>query len=268
MRRGSGSIFSLLAGLMLVLSCLTLGCVGVLFARPQLNPIPAMRPVAGVDDFGVLPTLVIPPTPTPTSGGGFPTLPPEWTATQTPTITQTPLASVTRTETPTRTEPAPTGTITQTPTITRTPTATGPTPTASNTRPPSGAQFTLQNDRITYLSNFANPTAGCNWYGIAGQVLGLSGEAVIGYSVKLEGGGLNFSSLTGSKQAYGPAGYELAIGTTPTDTTNTYKVQLFNLSGQAVSDQITVATFANTVSPSGSVTCPRNLALVNFVQNR
>jgi hypothetical protein len=127
--------------------------------------------------------------------------------------------------------------------------------------PPTGTlspfPFTLQDGSPTYLANFAN-NAGCNWQGMAGQAFNLSGQPILGLLVHLEGGGLNYDTLTGSKPEYGTGGYELFISNTPQTTTNTYRIQLRTGAGQPLSDSYVIPTFAD---------CNKNLALVNFAQN-
>ena len=122
--------------------------------------------------------------------------------------------------------------------------------------------FALQNGSPFYLRNFAN-TAGCNWQGIAGQVYDLNGRHVIGLVAHLEGGGLNIDALTGSKPEYGQSGYEFFLTSTPQTTTDMYRVQLRTAGGAPLSDVYVIPTFANTAPDI----CPKNLALVNFVQN-
>jgi hypothetical protein len=141
------------------------------------------------------------------------------------------------------------------------PTATqraSPTPTVTRSPFP----YTLQNGSPAYISNFAN-TAGCQWQGIAGQVFNLSNQSVIGLIVHLEGGGLNVETLTGAKPEYGPSGWEFFLTDPPQTTTDVYHVQLRTIGGSPLSDVYVIPTFAN--PPSGG--CPKNLALVNFVQN-
>lgn len=134
-----------------------------------------------------------------------------------------------------------------------------PLPTLTPTRTLSPFQFTLQDGNPSHLQNFAN-TAGCNWLGIAGQAFDLNGNPIQNLFVHLEGGGLNYDVFTGDPAfaAYGPAGYELYLGNTPVNTTNTYRIQLRTSIGQPLSDVYVTPTFAD---------CNKNLILANFVQN-
>jgi hypothetical protein len=256
---GCGVVFNLLAALLLIMSCLAGLAVTALFINPQLNPVGALRPPAA--EGGDLPTRV-PTRPaivavTPTSAGLVPTLPPAWTATNTATVTNTPRASNTPTATATRTAIPPTRTYTPTSSRTPTPTATGPTPTPSNTR--SAFQFTLQTGSPAYTANIDNAN-GCSWFGISGQVFDLQNRGVIGLIVRWEGpNNTSGEAITGSAPKYGQSGYLIPLGNGPVASTNTYKVQLRNGSGQPLSEVVVLATFQD---------CNRNQILINFVQNR
>lgn len=268
-----GGLFMALTSLMLLGSCGVLVLTVLIFVNPAFLP-EAVRPVpAGGGSVAVVPTVAL--LPTSTSPSSFPTLPATWTPTATPTASTTPSVTPTPTDTPTTTPSVtptseftatPTETPSRTPTLTLTPTPTGPTPTRTNT--PSPFQFTLQNDRINYTQNFARPTVGCAWQGIAGLAYDLNGRPITGLIVQLQGGGLDYGALTGTRPEYGSGGYELFITDKPTTTTNTYRVQLRNASGQPLSEAVVVPTFENLVDVNGTVTCARQLALVYFVQNR
>lgn len=268
-----GGPFMVLSAVLLLGSCGVMALTGFIFINPNILP-EALRPIPiGSAPIAVVPTVALLPTSSPASS--FPTLPATWTPTATPTESATPTNTASPTLEPTATPSVtptpeftatPTGTPTRTPTITLTPTPTGPTPTRTNT--PSPFQYTLQNDRINYTQNFARPTLGCNWQGIAGMVYDLNGRPVIGLIVKLEGGGLSYEALTGTRPEYGSGGYELFITDRPQTTTNTYRVQLRTINGQPLSESIVVPTFENQVDANGNINCSRQLALVYFVQNR
>jgi len=260
-----------LTGLLLVLTCIVGALVAVLFQSNRLLAmvrggsvfIPATVPALA--QVLLAPTLVTAtPGPSPTLGPDnlvFPTLPPEWTPTDTPTVTQTSLPHTETpvpTETPPRLTRTPTETATPTVTATRTPSPTpaGPTPTATNTRSPQA--YTLQNGSPTYLSNFLN-NAGCKWFGIAGRAFALDGSVIIGLTVKVRAGDIDLPPVqTGSSPAIGTGGYEVYLADHPIAATDVYKVQLFTNIGTALSEQYTIVTFGD---------CTRNLVMVNFVQN-
>ncbi len=255
-----GALFNVLSVILLLLTCASAGGVAALFQNPNLV---AMLPPPGAWVIPTLPVLVpglgtsvanaTRPAGTP-GDDAFPTLPPEWTPTDTPTISPTP-PPPTDTPIPTNTRPGPSQTPSRTPTSTVTPTRSGPTPTATRTR--SAFNYELQNGSVTYLANFINGS-GCNWFGLAGQAFDLNGRPIIGLTVHLEGGGLSLDALTGSQPAIGPGGYEIPLDNHPVETSDTYRLQLRNNTGTALSDTLVIKTFGD---------CKRNLVLVNFVQN-
>lgn len=255
-----GALFNVLSVVLLLLTCASAGGAAALYQYPGLV---AMLPPPGA---WVIPTqpLLLPglatsianatrPAGTPVDGD-FPTLPPEWTPTDTPTITPTPLPA-TETPIPTNTRPGPSQTPSRTPTSTTTPTRSGPTPTATRTR--SAFNFELQNGSVTYLANFINGS-GCNWFGLVGQAFDVNGRPIIGLTVHVEGGGLSLDALTGSQPAISTGGYEIPLGNHPVETSDVYRLQLRNNTGTALSDTLVIKTFGD---------CKRNLVMVNFVQN-
>lgn len=108
-----------------------------------------------------------------------------------------------------------------------------------------------------YLQNFANP-AGCNWLGIAGEVLDLQGNPVGAgqYRVHVWGSGVDERVDVGGAPAYGPSGYERSVHNTP--AIRDYNIQLETSNGSAVSQVYSVRTRAS---------CNQNLLIFNFVQN-
>jgi hypothetical protein len=116
--------------------------------------------------------------------------------------------------------------------------------------------FDLQPGCPAYLANTVN-TAGCNWMGITGQAFSLDGLPILGLYVHLEGGGLVVDAPTGGAPSVGPGGYEIVLSDHPIETTDTYRMQLRNASGQPLSDTYVIATFGD---------CRRNWILVNFEQ--
>jgi hypothetical protein len=104
--------------------------------------------------------------------------------------------------------------------------------------------------------NFANG-AGCNWQGIAGQVINGQGEAVVGVQVKVTGDNTaELSTISGSNTLYGASGWEIKVG----DTLNNFRYQVsLWIGGVQVSEAVPV------VFPGS---CQQNLALINFVQTR
>ena len=269
-RQGSGclaGIINLLTVLLVLLSCLSGTVLAVLFSYPRLLAfVPggsAFMPdsVPAVSTVALLPTLA----PISTDSAGqpvYPTLPPVWTPTDTPTITNTPPPA---SETPIPSGTVPFQTKTPTPTITPTPTKTPLPPTATSTGPtpkPTATRsqftYTLQPGSPTYLSNFLN-NQGCNWFGIVGRVFASDGSPVINLTVHLDGPDLSVDALTGSgPSVLGPGGYQIPLSDHPQTTTDLYHVELRSNTGTPQSDNYSIPTFGD---------CLKNAVMVNFVQN-
>jgi hypothetical protein len=251
--RPGGSPFNVLALILVVFSCVNLLCVASVFANPALVPAAFRVPTEAA-------VVTLTSTPTATNTSAFPTFPATWTETVTPGPTDT--RPPRDTDTPTATlgpSHTPTTTPTFTPTPSNTPTLTPTGPTATKTPTLSPFPFVLQGGAPGYLPNFAN-TAGCNWMGVAGQVFNQSGQPLVGYLVHFDGGALQMDAYTGSKPAYGPAGYEFGgFQNHPIDSDGSYKLQLRDVAGTPLSDIISLKTYAD---------CNRNLILVNFQQVR
>lgn len=203
-------------------------------------------------ELAVVPSL----TPTMTPNALLPT----WTP-QAPEPTPEPLPTNTRrptlepTATPTLPSRTPTPTATNTPTNTPTSTPLGPTATTSPTR--SSFLFTKSDSSPFYLQNFAN-NAGCDWMGIAGEVLDLSRNPVASgsFQVHVWGSGIDARLTVGTAPAYSPSGWEQFLFDSP--VIRDYNVQLETNSGTAVSQAYSVQTRAS---------CNQNLVRFDFVQN-
>lgn len=255
MGRGNARIFNVISLIFLALSIVWI----VFVVSRLLAPPPAIDEVVDLPTPMVLPTL--PPTNTP-----VPTSTP--TETLTPTITPSPSATVTETIAPTASAtitdtPGPTPTPSDTPTLpftfTPTPSETPAEPTPTIPPPPPPFPFDLRNNEVMFLANFAN-TAGCAWQGIAGQVFDMAGNPLtIPLRIHVFGGPDNLDRYvdTGSNSNYGAAGWEQPLGNTV--NSGVYFVQLESTGGTPISDVVQVS-FASD--------CQRNLALVNFIQNR
>ncbi len=223
-------------------------------STPTLPPIldlPTLTPSFTPEPATVTPTS----TPSPTETPG-----PTSTATVTPLPTSTGTAGPTPTFTPGPAGTAtirPTATLTLTPTWTSTftPSPTGPTPTQTNTLSPY--PFAMQEGSPRMRANFAN-AAGCNWQGLAGQVITQSNEPVTGIQVRVSGEGLSspLITLSGSSTVYGPSGWEIVVD----NKTNNgrYTVSLW-------SGDMQVSPEVEVVFPNS---CEQNLAVINFLQTR
>lgn len=158
----------------------------------------------------------------------------------------------------------PTSTETVLPTGTTAPTATLPptaTPTPLPTATPTSVPFKVQAMTPIFMSNFAHPEAACNWQGVAGQVFDANLVPVLNYIVKITGmynnQPVNTVGITGMVAGlpYGPGSYEIVLGTSPVTSLDTLSIQLFNASGDPVTDPQKFST---------SKDCSKNLVLVNF----
>jgi hypothetical protein len=109
-----------------------------------------------------------------------------------------------------------------------------------------------------------HPEAGCNWIGVAGQVLDMTGApvstgVVIQLSGVFNGQFIEKTSLTGIAPQYGQAGYEFYLGDTPVASNKTLWVQLLDQAAAPLSEKIYFETFGE---------CARNLIFINFKQMR
>ena len=179
-----------------------------------------------------------------------PTIP---TATSTkPLILDTPTPGYTSTPTPTS---PPTSTATATSTFT-------PTPTYTTTPVP----YSVQVMNPYYLENFAHEDLGCNWLGIAGQIFDSGGQVQKNIIIKA-GGKINGIPVEEDMTmplanpeidtAYGPGGYELTLASAPADTQLTAWIQLYNLTGDPLTERIFFVTYKD---------CQKNLILMNFIE--
>jgi len=119
-----------------------------------------------------------------------------------------------------------------------------------------------QGSPVAIASTTFHPEAGCNWLGVAGQVLDMSGAPVTtGVIIQLSGviGGefKEITSLTGVAPQYGPAGYEIYLGDKPVASNGTLWVQLLDQAGLPMSEKIFFDT---------SDDCDHNLIFINFKQ--
>jgi hypothetical protein len=183
---------------------------------------------------------------------------PPWTTTEPPVNPTEPLPTDTpadptvppATETlpayPIETSPAPLPTSTATTEETQTPLD----ETLSPTEQP---EFILQPGSPFYLPNFNHPEAGCSWLGIAGQVFDLDGTEIQGLVIRSG----EFTAVTGDAIAYGPGGFEIQIGEAPVGSNGVFDLQVFDKSGQSLSERIFITTYED---------CDQNLILVNFVR--
>jgi hypothetical protein len=198
---------------------------GVLFINPQIyfNPFPPPTH----------PVLVLTNTPTPTPKGY---LPATWTPTSSPTIipTLTPIPSNTPEPTPEET-PIPTLNL------------------------ESDANFVLQEGSPIYETNTLRPEAGCNWLGVAGQVIDNSEAPVNGVLVEVTGliGDTEISRLILTGGDFGDGNYEIDLLESPAASEETVFIQLLDHANEPLSEKISFRTYD---------TCDSNLIKINFEQ--
>jgi hypothetical protein len=233
-----------------VLNCLTvlllLGVAGMAgaFFLIYINPYLSINPFPPP----TLPSTAFVPSPTVTNPLN---LPPTWTATNIP---------------------PPTATDTLQPTIEATMPASStpfslvtPTITLTETRPPAGYPYNIQTGSPYAIANLYYPDKGCDWMGVGGQVVDMSGAPVTGLIIRLGGTlpGVQLSqpmlSLTGVSLNYGQSGYEFTLADRPIASRNSLWLQLLDQAGIPLSDKFYFNTFD---------TCDKNLIIVNFKQVR
>ncbi len=219
--------------LLSILVLLITVCMGLYFVlifvspNSSLNPLPPNNPAAP-------PTFTI----TPFSLG------PTWTPSPTiePTITDTPPPTFTPL-------PSPTGFSLVPPTNTPIPTAT------------PKAAFSGKWD--PFQSTVVHPETSCNWFGVGGTVVDANNSDVIGMVVRLvgtlDGKRIEMTQVSGVTPAYGKSGFEFFLGTQPIASDGTLYVQLLDLAGLPLSENVYIDTYTD---------CKKNLILVRFKKNR
>lgn len=234
-------IWNILTVIVLLMTLCSAGTIAVIFFNPSVgfNPFPPPTPIQVLS----LPTL----TPSPM-------LPPTWTPTDTPEPTIPPTL-------------LPTGTLppSATPFSLVTPSPRPNTPPPTGTRPAGGFQFVVQSSHV--ISSNVIKATGCNWMGIGGQVVDLTGAPLTQLIIKL-GGSLNgklvdpngsVPTLTGVAPQFGPAGYEFVLANRPIASNMTLWLQIVDQADAPLSDKIYFETFDS---------CDKNLILMNFKQVR
>ncbi len=227
------NLSSLIWNILTILALIGVLCVGsgflIIFINPQigLNPFPP---------FTEIPTLALPTI--------TPTVPPLLDSTWTPTPTGAPTATFT---------PRPTNT----PLVSDTPVIDTPAPTI-----PGGYSFIIQQGSPQAISNIYDAAAGCNWMGVGGQALDMTGAPVVSLIVQLGGalGGKKFDGvlgLTGTAQQLGPGGFVFQLADKPIASQRVLWIQLLDQQGLPLSDKIYFDTFND---------CGKNLIVIQFKQ--
>lgn len=162
-------------------------------------------------------------------------------------VTTTPLPP-TATPPPTQTEPP-----TLAPTETFTPLAPSALEPAITSAP--AFAFVLNELDTDYVQN----AAGCEWSGVAGQVVNLQGGGALDLTVQVMSEARDFvaTAATGSASSYGPGGFEVQLGDAP--QLAPFIVQLLGPDNAPLSAEYLVVTADQ---------CEQNTVVVTFVQQR
>lgn len=227
-----------LMSIALLVACLL--AVGIFFNIYQ-NPASSLNPFPQPT---LVPTLFIPTQSVP-AAAALPTLnPTPLRASLTPAPTFTP--------TPTAIYATPSGPLEAIGAARLTPTA----------RVNSIYSFALQAEPRAIASSLFNPARGCDWIGVAGQAFDMRNSPLpLGIMVQVggvvNGKVINVTSLTGTATQYGPAGYEVTLGSQPVKSQGAVWIRLLDQSAIAMTERIFFDTSAD---------CTQNLMIINFKQ--
>jgi hypothetical protein len=121
--------------------------------------------------------------------------------------------------------------------------------------------YILQPGSPVAVPNFSHPELGCKWLGVGGQVFDRRGQPQKSLIIEIGGtlAGIEIKSIvvSGGAAIFGEGGYELTLSERPIGSDRTLWIQLFDISGEAVSEQIFFSTFND---------CGQNLILINFLE--
>ena len=111
------------------------------------------------------------------------------------------------------------------------------------------------------ISNFAYPELGCNWMGLAGQIIDVDSQPIKDIVVEvggvLEGIPIFGLAVTGESSVYGPGGFEIKLGDEPIESTDTIWVVVYDLDGNQIISPVYFSTYSD---------CERNLIVMNFIK--
>jgi len=114
---------------------------------------------------------------------------------------------------------------------------------------------------FTYEIKYDTPLYGCNWLGVAGAVVDIDGNHLIGYPIHVWGGGIDVVVTSGGNQRYGDSGWEQFFLNNPQELRGVFRVQIHardNPNHPPVSDEI-VLNFSGL--------CSQSLAYITFTKN-
>lgn len=232
----SGMVWNILTILVLFIAFVVIVLVVTVFINPyiQINPFPPPT----------LPARVMLDTPVPSPAN---LLPPTWTP---------------------KFEPSSTPTNTPIPTMTP-----EPVEEEQSVEEEQDEDLTITGDMPVILhegspqyipSTSFHPDLGCNWLGVAGQVIDVNGAPVLGLIIEVGGlldgkriGNPTLLQATGLATAYGDAGYEVKLADEPIESNGTLWIQVLDQAGLPLSDKIEFDTYED---------CERNLVVIYFKQ--
>ena len=123
--------------------------------------------------------------------------------------------------------------------------------------------YVVQPGTPAWVANFLRPDAGCSYMGIAGQVFDAGGLPVRGLIVEvageLDGNSVLQLTLSGGSILLGPGGYEIQLADRAIASQGTLTIQLFDLAGLALSNQVAFDT---------SAACDANQIVMNFTATK
>ena len=112
-------------------------------------------------------------------------------------------------------------------------------------------------------SDTYHPEAGCDWMGVAGQVVDTNNSPFLYVKIHLSGmlGGkfIDFTGLSGTNREYGLAGFEFVLGEKTIASSDTLWIQLLDQQDLPLSDQIKFPTYDD---------CSKNLVMISFKKVR
>jgi hypothetical protein len=232
--------------------------LGILFLNVFINPASKLNPFPPPPSPTLLqfPTATITPIRLPATWTPSPTVQPSDTPTPRPTYTLEP--TFTPFTIPSKTTVTQTEIPTITPTATRTPTPTATQLVTSTIIPsPTGMPFAAAVDYMASTSY--HPDAGCNWMGVAGQVVDKNNSPILYLNIHLGGTVgdklVDYFSLSGAALTYGQSGFEFVLGNKPVASTQTLWIQLLDQQNLPFTDKIYLDTFED---------CAKNLIMVRF----
>ena len=136
-----------------------------------------------------------------------------------------------------------------------------PTPIPTITNPENFLKVQLGSPAA--ISNFAYPELGCNWMGLAGQIIDFDNQpmkdVVVEVGGTLEGMPIFGLAVTGESSVYGPGGFEIKLGDEPVESDDALWVVVYDLDGNKIISPVYFSTYSD---------CEKNLIVMNFVKVR